>query len=154
MTSGPLHQYSSAPLEILLVEDNPGDIRLIEEAFAELESDTTLQTVANGYDAVAHLKQQGTVASPSLPDLAMIDLDLPGKNGCEVLETIREDPQLRPLPVIILTSSTAAEDVTQCYNSCANAYIQKPSSLDGYISVMETIEQFWFQHAELPSVPP
>lgn len=138
-------------IDILLVEDNPGDVRLTQEAFKTADHEVTLQTVANGDDAVEFLRQS---AESSLPDLVLLDLNLPGRHGCEVLEEMRDDPQLNPLPVIVLTSSNAEEDIVRCYDASVNAYLTKPTAPDEFISLIDSIEEFWLRKAELPPIPP
>ncbi|MFP8951855.1 response regulator [Natrialbaceae archaeon A-arb3/5] len=138
------------PIEILVAEDNPGDVRLIKKAFDDIDRETTLHIVSDGYGAISYLNQQAATEPVSLPDLALLDLNLPGKDGCEVLETIRDDPQLKPLTVIILTSSDNSEDITRCYNAHANAYITKPVNPDSFMSMIASLEQFWFTYAARP----
>lgn len=145
-------QKSDTPVEILLVEDNPGDIRLLQEAFDATSTETDLQTITHGDDAIEFLTRQATEEPSSLPDLVFVDLGLPGRHGCEVLEAIRENSQLKRLPVIILTSSDANEDIARCYDALANAYLTKPSDLEGFISLAEMIEVFWFDQVQLPTV--
>lgn len=139
------------PIDILLVEDNPGDVRLIQEAFKTTDRETTLHAITDGDDAMEFLTQQTT--EDSLPDLVLLDLNLPGKSGCEILRTIRDEPQLQHLPVIMLTSSRANEDVTRCYETGANAYLTKPDDMAAFSSLVETVERFWFERARLPPVP-
>lgn len=146
-------QKSDAPIEILLVEDNPGDIRLIEEAFKSSERETILQTVTNGSDAIEWLTQRATETEQSLPEMVLLDLNLPGRDGYDVLRAIRADSQLELLPVIILTSSSAPEDIKRCYNSDANAYMTKPIDPAEFESLVAKVEEFWFQQAELPPIP-
>lgn len=150
MTAGHQHQQLDEPVTILLVEDNPGDIRLIEEAFEMTDTDTRLHSTTNGESAVDLLTQKATAESESLPDLVLVDLNLPRRDGCDVLEAIRDDSQLRPLPVIMLTSSQAREDVRRCYEAHANAYLSKPTNPDEFISVAQAVDQFWFEYAQLP----
>ncbi|WP_121741571.1 response regulator [Natronorubrum halophilum] len=137
--------------EILLVEDNPGDIRLTEEAFKATDTETTLHSITTGDRAVDFLTRQIATESASLPDFVLLDLNLPGKNGCEVLEAIRSDPQLKPLPVIVLTSSEAAEDIERCYDARANAYLTKPKGPDEFEALAKAVEKFWFEQARFPS---
>ena len=144
---------SDKPTEILLVEDNPADVRLITEAFAATDRETSLRTINDGYDALHHLKRTATVESDRLPDLALVDLYLPGKDGCELLEAIRDDPHLQRLPVIILTSSDDDGDVVRCYEATANAYLTKPTTHDEFVSLVEALEQFWCEQARLPPLP-
>ena len=148
MHDTPSHQSNNA-IDILLVEDNPGDVRLTQEAFKVTEQKVTLQTVFNGDTAVEFLRE----STEALPDLVLLDLNLPGRDGCEVLEVIRDDPRLKSLPVLIFTSSETDEDITRCYKARANAYLTKPTSPDEFISLVSTLEQFWFEQAQLPPIP-
>ncbi|RQG86194.1 response regulator [Natrarchaeobius halalkaliphilus] len=141
---------SDETLQILLVEDNPGDARLTREAFKETDCETTLHVVTTGDDTLDFLTQQGAYESASLPDLVLLDLNLPGKDGCDVLEAIRDDPQLRPLPVIMLKSSGASEDIARCYNAQANAYLTKPADPAEFTALVEAVEQFRFKQVQLP----
>lgn len=140
-----------APINVLLVEDDPDDVRCIEAAFESITRETTLHTVTNGYDAVYFLRQRSTPRSPPLPDLALVGLQVPGKSGYEILETIRDDPNLRRLPVIILTRSTADDDVGRCYDAHANASVPKPATASEFDSLIDAIVHFWFDQAHLPS---
>ncbi|WP_312908283.1 response regulator [Natronosalvus caseinilyticus] len=147
-----VHQSSTEDeIDILLVEDNLGDIRLTREAFKSAKQKVALQTVTNGDDAVEFLR---TSSDNELPDLILLDLNLPGRDGCEVLEMIRDDPRLKPLPVLMLTSSEAEEDVARCYDARANAYLTKPTDPAKFISLVDTFEQFWVEKARLPPIPP
>ncbi|WP_306060542.1 response regulator [Natronococcus wangiae] len=147
--SQPSADTSDGPVDILLVEDNPGDVRLIQEAFKETEIEQTHQVFTNGEDALDFLLESNE-CSP--PDLVFLDLNLPGKDGCEILETIRDDSQLERLPVIILTSSEDSDDVERCYRANANAYLTKPTDLDELVSVVKSVEQFWAEHVQLPLI--
>lgn len=150
----PNHQRSSDdPVEILLVEDNLGDIRLTQEAFKATDSETRLCPVTNGDDALEFLARRLTDESESLPDIALLDLNLPGRDGCEVLEAIRDDPKLRSLPVIMLTSSGDSEDIERCYDAHVNAYLTKPINMDEFATVVAAVERFWFERATLPPIP-
>lgn len=146
-TSG---QSSEDAIDILLVEDNPGDVRLIQEAVKVTDRVVSLQTVSSGDGAVEFLHE---ASADSLPDLVLLDLNLPGRDGCGVLEAIRDDPQLKLLPVIVLTSSETDEDVARCYEARANAYLTKPTSPDEFISLVSTLERFWIEQARLPPIP-
>lgn len=153
MTSTPARPNvgtSRQPIDILLVEDNPGDVRLLEEAFKETEIDQTHRVFTNGDAALDFLLQS---SEPSYPDLILLDLDLPGKDGCEVLEILREKPQLEWLPVIMLSGSSDSEDVERCYNAKANAYLTKPTDPSEFVSIVEAVEQFWCKQATLPPPP-
>ena len=147
-----VHQSSTDDeIDVLLVEDNPGDIRLTREAFKSAEQEIALQSVTNGDDAVEFLRES---ADNELPDLSLLDLNLPGRDGCEILEVIRDDPRLKPLPVLMLTSSEAEEDVARCYDARANAYLTKPTDPAEFISLLDVFEGFWVEQARLPPIPP
>lgn len=145
-------QSPDGPVDILLVEDNAGDVRLIKEAFKATDHEVAFQAISRGDDAIEQLCEQADSDPESLPDLALLDLNLPGKNGCEVLNAIRNHPQLTRLPVLILTSSSNGDDVTRCYNADANAYLTKPTGPDEFEGLAAQIEQFWFRHATLPPI--
>lgn len=134
--------------EVLLVEDNPGDARLTREAFAATDGDHTLRAVTTGEDAVAFLERRAR--EEALPDLVLLDLNLPGIDGGTVLERIRASPELRRLPVIVLTSSDDDEDVAASYRRAANAYLTKPIAPDDLVSMIGSLETFWFDRARLP----
>ncbi|MXV64305.1 response regulator [Natronorubrum sp. JWXQ-INN-674] len=142
------------PIEILLVEDNPGDVRLTEEAFKELPSETTIHVATDGDEALEFLSgKRSDDASASLPDLVLLDLNLPRMGGLEFLDTIQDDPKLTRMPVLVLTSSNAIEDVLESYELAANAYLTKPTDPDEYASMVEAVADFWFQRAALPPMP-
>ncbi|AGB38035.1 response regulator [Natronococcus occultus] len=134
--------------EVLLVEDNPGDVRLVREAFAATDGDHELHAVMTGEDAVQFLERRAR--DEAIPDLVLLDLNLPGIDGGDVLERIRESPELRRLPVIVLSSSEASEDVEACYRRAANAYLAKPIAPEELVSMIRSVERFWFDHARLP----
>ncbi|MFC6824103.1 response regulator [Halopelagius fulvigenes] len=139
------------PAEILLVEDNPGDVRLTQEAFKDGRIQNTLHVATDGVEALDFLYRRGDYEDAPRPDLVLLDLNLPRKNGDAVLEEIRNDPELRRIPVIILTSSTAHDDIVHSYDLCANAYLTKPVDPDEFISTIQTLERFWFSLVRLPS---
>lgn len=141
------------PIEILLVEDNPGDVRLTQEAFKEGKVRNELHVVGDGVEALAFLRQEGEYAESPRPDLILLDLNLPRKNGREVLAEIKEDPNLKRIPVVILTASQAEKDILNCYDLHANCYITKPVDLDRFIAAVESIEKFWLTIVKLPSEP-
>ena len=141
------------PVDVLLVEDNPGDARLTREAFESTDLEMALHVVTDAMDAVAFLRREGEYAAVPPPTLVLLDLDLPGGDGCEVLGAIREDERLQRLPVLVLTSSGDEEDVTRCYEAHANAYLTKPRAIDEYLTLAERVEEFWFGQAHLPPVP-
>lgn len=139
------------PVEILLVEDNPGDVRLTQEVFKEGKVRKRLNVAWNGEEALAYLRRQGRFAGAPRPDVILLDLNLPRKGGKEVLAEIKADPKLRCIPVVILTTSQADQDISESYNHHANCYIVKPVELDHFIHVVRTIEGFWLQIVKLPS---
>jgi chemotaxis family two-component system response regulator Rcp1 len=138
------------PIEILLVEDNPGDVRLTQEALREGKVRNHLHVAADGVEAMAFLRREGQHAHAPQPDLILLDLNLPKKGGREVLAEIKEDPDLRRIPVVILTVSKAEEDVLKSYNLHANCYITKPVNLDQFLEVVKSIEDFWLTVVMLP----
>jgi len=142
---------SSEPIDILLVEDNPGDVRLTKEAFEEGSISNTLHVVTDGIDALDFLYRRGDYPDAPRPDIVLLDLNLPRKNGDEVLEEIRGDAGLSSLPVIVLTSSEAAEDVIRSYDLCANAYLTKPVDPDEFIEIVRRFKAFWLEVVRLPS---
>jgi chemotaxis family two-component system response regulator Rcp1 len=137
-------------IEILMVEDNPGDIRLTVEALKEGKVRNNLHTVGDGEEALAFLRRQGPYAEVPRPDMILLDLNLPKKTGQEVLAEIKEDPDLRRIPVVILTVSEAEADILKTYNLHANCYITKPVDLDRFIEVVKSIEDFWLTVVMLP----
>jgi len=140
----------SKTVEILLVEDNPGDARLAMEAFKDARVANNLSIVGNGEAALAFLHQQGAYESAPRPDLILLDLNLPRKSGREVLQEIKTDPLLHHIPVVILTTSEAEEDVAHAYHLNANCFITKPVDLEQFFRVVRTIEDFWLTVVRLP----
>jgi chemotaxis family two-component system response regulator Rcp1 len=140
----------NSPIEILLVEDNLGDIRLTEEALKESKVLSRLNVVRNGEDAVEYLRKTGGFTESRRPDLILLDLNLPKKNGREVLAEIKMDEDLKRIPVVILTTSEAEQDIIQSYNLHANCYIIKPVNFDQFANVVRSIEHFWFSVVKLP----
>jgi CheY-like chemotaxis protein len=138
------------PVEILLVEDNPGDVRLTQEALREGKVRNHLAVASDGVEAIAYLRKEGEHAGAVRPDLILLDLNLPRKDGREVLAEIKGDPTLRHIPVVVLTSSQAEEDIARAYHLHANCYVTKPVDLDQFIRVVESIEDFWFTIVKLP----
>ena len=136
--------------DILLVEDNPGDVRLTKEAFEEGQICNDLHVVTDGVAALEFLRQEGEYADAPCPDIVLLDLNLPRKNGDEVLAVIREDPDLESLPVVVLTSSGAQEDVVQSYDLQANAYLTKPVDPSTFVEIVQSFEQFWLSVVRLP----
>jgi two-component system response regulator len=142
---------SAHPITILLVEDNPGDIRLTQEALRQTHMPHTLQIAEDGIDALEKLRQEGSYRDLPRPDLVLLDLNLPGKDGREILREIKEDQGLRHIPVIVLTTSNDPQDIQRCYSSFANCYITKPIDMPTFTKVIQQIEQFWGSVARLPS---
>ncbi len=142
---------NSRPAEILLIEDNPGDVRLIVEALKEGRGNSNLSVVKDGVEALSFLRQEGPFASAPRPDLILLDLNLPRKDGREVLAEIKRSPHLRSIPVVVLTTSAARQDVLMSYNLHANCFITKPAHLDQYIKVVGAIEDFWLTIVRLPA---
>jgi CheY-like chemotaxis protein len=138
------------PAEILLVEDNAGDVRLIREALADRKGRANLTVVANGEDALALLRREGPHGKADRPDLILLDLNLPRKGGRELLAAIKGDERLRPIPVVILSSSQAERDILDSYDHHANCYVSKPLDLDEFIDVVRRIEEFWLTVVRLP----
>jgi chemotaxis family two-component system response regulator Rcp1 len=138
-------------INILLVEDNLGDVRLTLEAFAESKVCNQISVVNDGVEALALLRQEGKYTDAPRPDLILLDLNLPKKDGCEVLAEIKQDPDLKRIPVVILTTSKAERDVLGTYYLHANCYITKPVDLEQFITVVKSIEAFWFDIVKLPS---
>jgi len=139
-------------VEILLVEDNPGDVRLTQEALSEGKMHNRLHVVMDGEAAMAFLHREGEYADVPVPDLILLDLNLPKKDGREVLREIKEDESLRHIPVVVLTTSSADEDILRSYDLHANCYITKPVDFDRFISVVKSIEDFWLTIVRLPPV--
>ncbi len=139
------------PIEMLLVEDNPGDVRLTTEALKEAEQGINLSVVPDGVEALAFLRKQGKYADSVRPHLALLDLNLPKKNGHEVLEEIKFDPDLRGIPVVVLTTSQSDSDIRRAYELGANCCITKPTDLMSFIRVMESIQSIWLTAARLPA---
>jgi chemotaxis family two-component system response regulator Rcp1 len=138
-------------LEVLLIEDNPGDVRLLEEAFRELGADIHMQVAKDGAEGLQMIFHPPQAKTGWHPDIILLDLNLPKVSGHDVLARIKNNPQTCRIPVIILTSSRAEADVRRAYDSHANAYLRKPSSLDGLISAAQHIKSFWMETATLPS---
>ena len=137
-------------VEILLVEDNPADVTMLRESFLESKVTNELHVVNDGEAALDFLYKRGEFADAHRPDLVLLDIGLPKKNGLEVLAEIKADPELRHIPVIILTTSAAEEDIFKSYDLHANSYIIKPVHLSELFEVMKTIEDFWFGIVKLP----
>ena len=138
------------PVEILLVEDNPGDVRLTEEALKEGKVLNNIHLANDGVEAVSFLQKEGKYTDAVRPDLILLDLNLPKKDGREVLMEIKKDEALRRIPVVVLTTSRAEEDIIRTYDYHANCYITKPVDFDQFIKVIKSIEDFWLSVVKLP----
>lgn len=138
------------PIEILLAEDNPGDVRLTEKALDHGNIINNLHVVKNGVEALQFLRQEGEFSDKPRPDLVLLDLNMPKKDGREVMEEMKGDPSLRRIPVVVLTSSEAEEDVVRSYELNANAYLTKPVDFDGFVDIVKRIEDFWFSVVKMP----
>lgn len=142
---------TATSIEILLVEDNPGDARLTLEAFKGAKVQNNLTVVNDGVEALAYLRQQGRYADSAPPDLILLDLNLPKKDGREVLAEIKSDAHLRKIPVVILTTSASRDDIARAYSMHANCYVTKPVDLEEFLSAVRSIEDFWLTLVKLPS---
>ena len=139
------------PIEILLVEDSPADVDLTREALEDAKVHNSLHVASDGVEALAFLRREGRYADAPHPDLILLDLNLPKKDGREVLAEIKADPLLRRIPVVVLTTSEAEQDILQSYDLHANCYVTKPVDLDAFIHVVRSIEDFWLAIVRLPS---
>jgi two-component system response regulator len=139
------------PIEILLVEDSPGDVRLTREAFKDAKVHMNLHVASDGAEAMAFLRREGDYANVPRPDLILLDLNLPKKDGREVLGEIKESPTLKSIPVVVLTTSASEADILKSYNLHANCYITKPVGLNGFLDVVKSIDDFWLTVVKLPS---
>jgi two-component system, chemotaxis family, response regulator Rcp1 len=144
-----VHTIPANPVEILLVEDNPGDVRLTQEALRDAKVRNRIQVAEDGVEALALLRREGKYAGAVRPDLILLDLNLPKKGGREVLEEIKGDETLRHIPVVILTTSQAEQDILESYRLRANAYVTKPVDLEQFLRVVRSIEQFWLEIVKL-----
>lgn len=138
------------PVEILLIEDNMADVRLTKEVLKDSKVRNNLHFVMDGVEAVSFLRKEGKYQDAPKPDLILLDLNLPKKDGREVLEEIKNDEILRRIPVVVLTTSKAEQDILRSYNLHANCYITKPVDLEQFITVVKSIEEFWFTIVKLP----
>lgn len=145
---------SNAAVKILLIEDNPGDVRLTQEAFKEAKRSITLDVVMDGVEAIKYLFRKEEYAEKSTPDLILLDLNLPKMDGREVLEIVKSDENLRRIPVIVLTTSDADQDILKSYNLHVNCYLNKPVDFDKFFDIIQKIEDFWLTTAILPSMIP
>ncbi len=141
---------SIEPFEILLVEDNPGDVFLTQEAFREGRLAYRLSVVEDGEEAMRFLRREGRHSKAPQPDLILLDLNLPKKDGRELLGEVKMDPELRQIPVIVLTTSKAEQDVAKAYKLHANCYLTKPIQMDDFLKTIRSVEEFWLSVVRLP----
>jgi chemotaxis family two-component system response regulator Rcp1 len=140
----------AVPIEVLLVEDSPGDVRLTREAFKDAKVHVNLNVAADGAEAMAYLGREGKYVNSLRPDLILLDLNLPKKDGREVLAELKESPSLKSIPVVILTTSASEVDIHGSYQNHANCYITKPVDLEGFLKVVKSIDSFWLSVVKLP----
>jgi CheY-like chemotaxis protein len=145
-----VENLSGKAIDVLLVEDNPSDVRLTEETLKESKVKINLSVVIDGQEATDFLHKNGRFTDAPRPDVILLDLNLPKKDGREVLKEIKEDPKLKCIPIVIITSSKAEEDVVKTYNLHANCYITKPINLEQFSKIVRAIEEFWFTIVKLP----
>ncbi|MDH3445590.1 MAG: response regulator [Deltaproteobacteria bacterium] len=143
---------ATPPFEILLVEDNAGDIRLALEAFKEAELPKHVNVVRDGVEALAYLRREGVYNRAPRPDLVLLDLNMPKMDGREVLRDVKSDPELKMIPIIVLTTSVAPTDIVRSYDLHANCYIQKPADYDEFLDLVRQIETLWFDVIQLPPI--
>lgn len=148
------NRFSSPPIQVLLVEDNPGDVRLTREAFRDAKMHLDLHVANDGIEAMEFLLRQGDFRGSPRPDLILLDLNLPRKDGREVLAEIKGNPALKTIPVVILTTSASDADIERSYLLHANCYISKPVDLEGFLSVVHSIDDFWLTVVRLPPKEP
>lgn len=145
-----MREQAAKPVEVLLVEDDPGDVLLTQETLLESKIQTNLHVVSDGVEALAFLRQEGEYAAVPRPDLILLDLNMPRKDGREVLADVKEDPDLKTIPVAVLTTSSQDEDILKSYQLHANCYITKPVGLAQFSTVVQSLEDFWFAIVKLP----
>jgi CheY-like chemotaxis protein len=150
MTMGIQPIEPSLPIEVLLVEDDPGDVLMTQEAFEEHKVRNSLNVVSDGVEALAYLRREGEHADAPRPDLILLDLNLPRVDGREVLQVIKNDEDLRRIPVVVLTTSQADEDILRSYSLHANAYVTKPVDFERFIAVVRQIDEFFVSVVKLP----
>jgi two-component system, chemotaxis family, response regulator Rcp1 len=141
----------SRPVDILLVEDNPGDVRLTQEAFRDSRIPITINVAMDGEEALLYLRRQPPYDLVTRPDMILLDLNIPKRDGREVLAEVKNDPNLHNIPVVVLTTSNAEQDIQRTYNLQVNAYINKPVDFDKFLDIVQKIEDFWLMTAILPS---
>lgn len=142
----------SRPFNILLIEDNPGDVRLTQEAFKEGNKEVNLEVVMDGVEAIKFLKREAPYSDKIIPDLILLDLNLPKWDGREVLKEIKEDQLLKRIPVVVLTTSNAEQDIINSYDLHANCFINKPVDFDNFFDIIQKIEDFWLTTTILPTM--
>jgi chemotaxis family two-component system response regulator Rcp1 len=146
-----MNSENGRPIEILLVEDNPGDVRLTREALSEAKVRNSLSVAGDGEVALAFLRREGAYSTAPRPDIILLDLNLPKKDGRQVLAEVKADTELRRIPVVILTTSKAEEDILKTYDLHANCFITKPVDFDQFVKVVKSIEHFWLSIVTLPA---
>src|SRR5271170_554329 len=145
------HRTDTRPVQILIVEDNPGDARLVREVMRDSKILNEIHWVADGVEALAFLRRQGKYSDAPRPNLMFLDLNMPRKDGREVLREVKGDADLRRIPVVVMTSSQAEEDIARAYDQHANCYVRKPIDFEQFHAVVKTLENFWFTTVELPT---
>ena len=146
-----MNNDNGRPIEILLVEDNPGDVRLTREALREAKVRNNLSVAGDGVEALAFLHRDGVYSAAPRPDIVLLDLNLPRRDGRQVLAEVKADPELRRIPIVILTTSKAEEDILKTYDLHANCFITKPVDFDQFVKVVKSIEHFWLSIVTLPT---
>ncbi len=141
------------PIEVLLVEDDPGDVLMTQEAFHDYKIANNLHVVTNGEDAISYLRKEGAFAHVKTPDLVLLDLNLPRRDGREVLREVKSDAELRRIPIVVLTTSDAEEDVLASYQLHANAYVRKPVDFEQFVAAIRAIDNFFISVVRLPGRP-
>jgi len=145
-------EKNTRPVNVLLVEDNPGDVRLTQEAFKEAKMSIKLDVTMDGAEAIKFLRKEGEYETAVTPDLILLDLNLPKKDGREVLREIKTDDKLKRIPVVVLTTSNAEQDIMKSYNLHVNCYINKPVDFEKFFDIIQKIEEFWLTTAILPTM--
>ena len=147
----PSVRTGAKPVQILIVEDNPADARLVREVMRDSKILNEIQWVPDGVEALAFLRRQGKYAEAPRPNIVFLDLNMPKKDGREVLREVKADPSLRSIPVVVMTSSQTEEDIARAYDHHANCYVRKPVDFQQFHQVVKTLENFWFATVELPA---
>lgn len=145
-----LKESSEGAVDVLLVEDNPGDVRLTREALNETGRELRLNVVSNGIDALRYLRRESPYETASRPNLILLDLNLPKKDGRELLAEIKNDDDLKLIPVVVMTTSDAQADIRRAYSLHANCYVTKPADFDAFVGLVKSLRQFWLSVAEIP----